>query len=370
MSVNPYEDGIAERYPLKTPEQNQREMQEYESTVKNLPDMNICLLVSHNSRMQCLFENIVPTIEKKIRFQNCAIMELVLSPKFIKLSHVYSGEITENEKHTSRPFYATDGQSLNDNPNAKFVKYNDVQFIGTTECDPIFKKLKIKFADLDENGIKFYIIRHGISEHNETFLGVSKTLGLKLDTSLLAEGKTAAINAGKFISTIVPKKARPLYRIYVSDLERTYQTLTAIMQTCSKECNAIKAIVLPCASEVAKSGVNGNCDAIGSMFSKKGRENYPACTTSKIQDPISHCSKLDWSLYLTFYDGIRGEYDSLYGRLMTSKPKKQQCRNTTVIAMAIYEMNQKLQDLGSFIRDRTISGGTRKKNRRKTKRVI
>jgi broad specificity phosphatase PhoE len=348
-------------------EQNQKyyddAAKKYEDDAKNLPDIKVCLLVSHNSRMQCLLETIVPTISKKIRFQNCAIMELILSPKFVKLSHIYSGEITESEKRTPRPFYATDGES--ENPDAKFVKYKEVQFIGTTECDKIFKKLKIKYADVDPNGIKFYIIRHGISEHNENFF--LKKLHYKLDTSLVESGKTAAINAGKFISTILPKIARPLYRIYVSDLKRTYQTVTTIMQTCSKECNAIKAIVLPCASEVANSGINGNCDEIGNMFDKMARENYPSCTIEEIKDLQSYCSKLDWSLYLKFYDNrTRGDYDSMYGRLMTSKPKKQQCRNTTVIAMAMYEMNP--SDLDVFIRART--GGTRKNKRRKTKRVI
>jgi broad specificity phosphatase PhoE len=335
-------------------------------------DPKVCLLVSHNSRIQCLLDNIKPSTEK-IRFQNCAIMELVLRRQYIKLSLVYPGEITEAEKLTDRPFYVVDN-ILDPSRSPKYVPYKTFEMRGTS-CFQVIKRLKLLPEDIDlEGGFTFYIIRHGISEHNEKtkFLGI-KIPNLKLDTSLIPGGISSAERAGDYINnSLIISGHLNIDRIYVSDLERTDQTVRIIMQKIGNV--GVVPIVLPCASEVVKSGEGGNCDSFNAdlpLYKKLARENYPACTTTKIRDQTSHCSKLDWRLYLEFYDSqMRGEYDSIYGRMTGSKPAKQQCRNTTVIAMAVYEMMHFKQATGRplplFIQERNnYVGGTRKKKRTK-----
>ena len=83
-----------------------------------------CLIVSHNNRIQCLLKllkslysnNTNP--EEKIRFQNGAIIRLSLWKKkytsqqqgnpedyYGQLDLVYSGELSENERSSRKPYY-------------------------------------------------------------------------------------------------------------------------------------------------------------------------------------------------------------------------------------------------------------------------
>jgi broad specificity phosphatase PhoE len=322
----------------------------------------VCLLVSHNSRIQCLLDNLQPSVGK-IRFQNCAIMELILGKNYIRLDLVYSGEITENEKRNlKRKYYSTEVDPSPDYLAQKYRKYNTFEKRGE-ECNSFIKKLKLNPADLEEDFV-FYIIRHGQSEHNVSS-NVASIFHTTLDTSLVSSGLVAAENAGNFITKLGILK---IFRIYISDLERTHQTVLKIMEKLGNV--GVIPIVLPCANEVVASGQNGDCDSASAALytvEKFGRENYPACTTTKIKDSKSHCSKLDWRLYLEFYGSkMRGENDTLYGMTFANKIVKEQCRNTTVIAMAIYEMyhlQQNKQKLSAFIQERNSSGGTRKKKR-------
>ena len=348
-------------------------MEPMESKAERKSEPKVCLLVSHNARIQCLLDNLQPSVGK-IRFQNCAIMELTLGKNYIRLDLVYSGEITENEKRNlKRKYYSTDVTPSPDYIAQKYRKYKSFEKRGD-ECIPFIKKLKLTPSDLEDDFV-FYIIRHGQSEHNVSS-NIASVLHTTLDTSLVPSGLTAAENAGKFIIKLGILK---IYKVYVSDLERTHQTVLKIMEKIGNV--GVIPIVLPCANEVAESGQDGNCDSASAALytvQKFGRENYPACTTSKMKDSTSHCSKLDWRLYLEFYGSkMRGENDTLYGMTFASKIVKEQCRNTSVIAMAIYEMyhfqQENRQKLSSFIQDMNTSGGTRKKkhkNRRTKKYVI
>jgi broad specificity phosphatase PhoE len=321
----------------------------------------VCLFVSHNSRIQCLLDNIQPSVEK-LRFQNCAIMELYLSRNYIHLDLVYSGEITEDEKQDlSRKYYSTEADPEDPTYEAsKYRRYPRIEFRGNV-CIPIIRKLKLVPEDLTEDYV-FYGVRHGQSEHNVS-TNVASIFHMTLDTSIVQSGITAAEKAGKFIQDLgISDK---LHRIYVSDLKRTAQTVRTIMKIIER--SGITPIVLPCASEVVESGQHGNCDrASADLYTvqKLGRENYPSCTIDDIVRNRYPCD-LNWELYLSFYGGkMRGETDTVWGRTFSRKVIKQHCENTTVIAMAIYEINHKTyESLDRFIRDRALGGGRKTSSR-------
>ncbi len=323
-----------------------------------------CLLVSHNSRIQCLLDIFQPSSEK-LRFQNCAIMKLCLGTEHISLELVYSGEITEDEKRNlTRKYYSTDANPSDEEYEAqKYRKYNSVEVTDPVSIHQIIRKLKLHPHDLTNNHV-IYIVRHGQSEHNVSDNAAS-IFHMTLDTSIVSSGTEAAKNAGEFIKRTGISAS--IQRIYVSDLKRTVQTVRAITKIIEK--SGIEPIVLPCASEVVESGENGNCDSASSelyAIQKMARENYPSCTVSDIKAGRDPCNHLNWNLYLNFYGNkMRGENDTVWGRTFGHPVTKQHCKDTTVIAMALYEMVY-FNDPGNtlslelFISQRVLGGGKRK----------
>lgn len=73
-------------------------------------DKEVYWIVSHNSRIQCLLNEILnlPAGTGKIRLKNCAVIRIEFSDK-IKIQMVYSGELEEKEKHKifDSPYYVS-----------------------------------------------------------------------------------------------------------------------------------------------------------------------------------------------------------------------------------------------------------------------
>jgi hypothetical protein len=122
------------------------------------------------------------------------------------------------------------------------------------------------------------------------------------------------------------EKHNVMLTCFVSDLVRTRQTLNSMSDVLKSKYRS-EPIVLPCASEVAKVGKNGDCDSAGSFLDKMALENYPDCKLDQL-NKTGKCRAI-WELYLEFYGNrIRGS--DTYG---TSRMK---CRDTNMLALAIY----------------------------------
>jgi len=356
--------------------------------------MKTSFVISHNTRIQCLLDSIHPffgfglspdpalryaiysdkmdepseieeddSLPKKIRFQNCVILKLVIGPEKAELEMIYSGELNDKEKSKvkeSKPYFISPvdfaslkvdgvihkGTAIEYKPTeiekAGFIEYKMPRKIDPEDIDKV--RTALKLPKLDDEYV-FYLIRHGQAKHNETMLGVSKTFGLSLDTSITDDesldgnppqsGKYQAKRAGEFVKQF----GITIDEFFVSDLIRTKQTADAIQEELGikKRC-----IVLPCASELSQKGEGGSCDQATSYTSIKkkiARENYPSCTTIRgIPQPM--CSDVDWNtVYLPFYGGkVRGEEDTVMGSLTGSRNDltRQYCRDTTMISMAVY----------------------------------
>lgn len=360
--------------------------------------MKTSCILTHNTRLQCTLDAIHPffgfgvgsdptlrfeiysdetpetpetyedpddSLPKKIRFQNCAILKLVISPEKAELEMIYSGELNDKEKSKtkkSKPYFISPvdfaslkvdgvihkGTPIEYSPTALekegFLEYKMPRKIDPEDIDKV--RVALKLPPLDAEYV-FYLIRHGQAQHNQSgVFGLSKTLGLSLDTSITDEpalpgkipqsGKFQAQRAGEFLNTM----GVTIDEFFVSDLIRTLQTTYEIQKALGikKQC-----IVLPCASELSEKGEGGLCDqATSSAFLNKkkiARENYPSCTTpnGKLSDTCS--PNVDWTtVYLPFYGGkVRGEEDTLTGSLTGRRDlTRQYCRDTTMISMAVY----------------------------------
>ena len=283
------------------------------------------IIVSHNSRIQCLLAKLGHQPQDPIRFQNGCVLKITVSPTTIQVSLLHTGNITEKDKTNSKIFY----YSPDDYPKdpQKYVKF--------TPLEIPMDRTKFGLTNAQSNtAYVFYVVRHGESEHNQ-----KGWKHLTLDTHLIDQGKQGAARAGDAISRDLPLNAR-LSAYFVSDLVRTRETLNEIKIGFLGSTIVVPTIVLPCSSEVAKVGKNGECDATGYLWDKMARENYPGCTLQRIKstDPNEECNKLNWDLYLKFYGGnMRGENES-----------RMRCRDTNMLAMAIYWLSFKTMDLDNF----------------------
>jgi broad specificity phosphatase PhoE len=336
---------------------------------------NVSVIVSHNTRIQCLLDSFQHT-DGKIRFQNCVVLKLEIGST-LKLSMVHSGELSDKERaevSLKRRYYVKDPQEVSDG----YVLYNPT--ITVHDYTQIRNSLKLPFS-LKENYI-FYIVRHGQALHNQKIYGMPSTFGMQLDTPLTEEGPQSGIEqakrAGLSLKNEIYQTGNDVTNFFVSDLKRTHQTAQVLQNVIG---HTKMPIVLPCAHELSEKGDIGNCDEVtsnASITGKLARENYSSCKASD-GFPSNSCSKVDWtSVYLPFYgDKVRGQEDTVTGYITFKRHAmskiKQQCRNTTMIAMAIYFISHKTQNgiplsIENYISTR--SGGTKKRFKKKSRRYI
>ena len=303
-------------------------------------DEIVSIIVSHNTRIQCLLDGIQQNeSEDKIRFMNCAILKLELSPEKVKLSMVYQGELSDKEFSkidAGKPYYV---QDISTKPG--HIQYPTVMY------DYHTIQSIMKLPDIISK-FTFYIIRHGQAAHNvKNMLGVSKTLGLTLDTAITELGSQQAENAGRYLNDYLVDLKMPT-RFFVSDLIRTHQTLDSIlnmMGIIESIPSNIKGnfkrrptpIVLPCSNELPIKGNLGQCDkatADAPSRQKMARENDTKCILRPDRTLSADCSqKVDWhTLYFPFY-----QYVSQRVQEDTASNIKSinSCQDSNMIAMSL-----------------------------------
>jgi len=297
------------------------------------------IIVSHNSRIQCLLAKIGIEPGNKIRFQNCCILKIIVTESIIDVSLIYSGKVSSSDESSKKIFYCAHNDArINGN---KYIEFENKRI----QMD----KLRMGLQNVElKNTYVFYVVRHGQSEHNENRL--NKLFHHELDTSLTSAGVRGAEDAkfallhelGTESANMMGDMAENyVYQLgsdsldnfdgfFVSDLVRTRQTMKIMT-------GQDVATVLPCASEVAQVGQNGDCDATGQFWNKMARENYPSCTLNSL-NKLTQC-KADWKTYLEFYGNqIRGESNT-----------RMKCRDTNMLALAIYILDFNNMSLDQFM---------------------
>ena len=287
-------------------------------------DTSYSLIVSHNSRIQCLLGKLGVNPGKKIRFKNCCILEIVLTNEFVYVKLIYAGEISKKDSMDDDKIFYTDTEDSFNKDTKKLRWFKPVMFTMDK------KKMGLQNVQLNNPHV-FYLVRHGQSLHNET-----KTRGLVIDTPLTPDGEMSANRAATALDTYLKKFyiedpiQKTIRGYFVSDLYRTRQTMNAFRG----EDFGTDVYVLPCESEVGNVGVNGDCDSSGQIWNKLARENYSDCSLDKIKDSSNLKCRANWDTYLEFYGNqIRGQSNVL--------GKRMRCRDTNMLAMAIYMLDFK-----------------------------
>ena len=302
----------------------------------NSIDDYICLIVSHNYRIQCFADKLLSgkTNERKIRFKNTAILRLTidLEQGTFVLELVHDGELSDKEESeisAARPYYTS-------------IKNNNDGLVYFGQIDGNINKLNLLPDDLTKlkqkiksNKLVFYIVRHGQAEHNEPGYNLQAKLHLKLDTSVTTPGQMQALNAAANLARILD--GQKIHEVFVSDLQRTWQTAGPFF---AKHLISTATIIVdPCASEIdTKGDGRGNCDTKSANkydVQKLGRENYPACSPNacKTRDLGNQTINIDWALYSAFYQNKMRGYSNL-----KDIPN---CKSTNMIAMAVYYLLHK-----------------------------
>ena len=323
----------------------------------------VSIIVSHNTRIQCFIDAIQQNVnEDKIRFMNCAILKLTITPTQLYLSMVYQGNLSEVESSKisdARPYYVKEMTT----PTPGLVVYPTTMY--SMDTYNFNEYLKLPFIDKQYT---FYIVRHGQAQHNDSSNIFAGKLHMVTDTSLTPEGITQAQLAGQqlYQYLTINNQVVPTH-FFVSDLVRTHETLDTILDSMRQnlEVTPRKPIVLPCASELPFKGTLGQCDQVTAdspLYSKLSSENYSKCTVNSDGSLHPNCNpNVDWqTLYLPFYGGkVRGQKDTLPGYAETKfyPLDKNNCRNTSMIALAI-----------QYLSKANSMGGKRRSKKRKSKK--
>ncbi len=310
----------------------------------------VSILVTHPTRIQCLLDPL--RIDGK--WKHCAILKLEIGPATLKLSMVHSGE-----NYEVGPYFVKD-QSEVKRGNQLFdpdVTVNDLAQLRNT--------FKLPYV-LKDNYV-FYIVNHGKAHHGMLFLDPSLTDESHLPDieKVFQSGVDQSERAGVALRNELRSSGNRIDHMFVSDLKRAHQTSRILNRAIGY---SKMPIVLPCAHEVTSKGTIGNCDEVSAdaSFKKISRENYSSCRASDGMESRT-CSPVDWhSIYLPFYgDKVRSQEDSAWGVLSmkrrTVNQIKQQCRNTSMIAMAIYYISHKRMTIEQYIFGKRA--GTRKNKR-------
>ena len=146
----------------------------------------VSLIVSHNTRIQCLVDLIQEEKQVKVRFMNCAILKLELTNECFKLSLIYQGELDKSD-YVREQYYIVGPSS-----DAKYVEFIPY----TSQSLHMISVLKLPAVGKIYNNKKytFYIVTSGQSQPNSSknFF----TSNAKLDT-ITQIGESQSINAGR-----------------------------------------------------------------------------------------------------------------------------------------------------------------------------
>ncbi len=340
--------GIQEVHQEELNQQQKKELEESESMMQE----EVSMIVSHNTRIQCLLDAVQQNeSNNKIRFMNCAILKMTITPKSLYLSMVYEGNLSEKEKRkisAERPYYVKNVPTIRP---PGYILYPNFTYRLDTH---IFTQY-LKLPPFNKK-YTFFIVRHGQAMHNDKGNVMAGKLHIIPDTSLTSDGIEQAKIAGQELyNYLTEQKQKVPTHFFVSDLRRTHETLFGIVKSAREQSlseNFLpftqKPVVLPCASELPIKGVKGNCDqATGDsgLHKKLAAENYSSCKVNSDGSLDAKCNpEVNWNImYLPFYGGkVRGQEDTIVGRTkqLLYPLDKTTCRNTSMIAMAIYYLTE------------------------------
>ena len=282
----------------------------------------VSIIVTHQNRIKCFLNSFMKI---KHSLGNTSIIELILKKVNNKIIYsirlIYGGSTMS--KHTL--YFPTE-----DTKN-KLYKFDEIQnqtmdFLGITP------------SDIPENTeVIFFLVRHGNAEHNQ-YKGVTKFQSLfRKDTLLTEDGIQQAKDAGKFLLEYIQKNNLNIKTIFASDLKRTRQTLSILVNEFSQIPTDI--IVLPCAHELIYFD-DKNCDKkmLREVRGVLAGENITTCDTICVvlgEDDQCCTIKTDkkkydvnWDFYNKFYDGQKRQPTYV-------DENKYTCTNTNMIQQAL-----------------------------------
>lgn len=239
------------------------------SSKKN-SDKIVSIIVSHNSRIQCLLKELLKKddIYQKIEFQNCAIIRLELEKDMsLSIKLVHEGELsnykTINEsslkkilaRFLKRKYYSINTNQTNPNIEKVLFEINDCEKDLKRYCNKLLEclcsivsnKNKNKNTITDKNKYVFYIVRCGEGYHNtiqekrltkiyQTTLSYTAKIrntnngGLK-DPILSDVGMIQSKNAGDKLFEILRHNGDlNIKYLFASDLVRTRMTMAMICE--------------------------------------------------------------------------------------------------------------------------------------------
>lgn len=282
-------------HPLSKENMTQKpKIQTQPAAKPEIPTIRTILLVTHNARIRCFLEDILPELMSsyrtqknvdEIRFKNCCVIKLhfVSGSKNATISLEYEGDV-QNRKEGA--YFTT----LGTNKHKDDIVFVPVSF-------PI-NKIGINDTTITEDCC-VYIVRHGEAEHN-----LKGSLHLKKDTLITSnsskddDGVRQTVRAANALKQILGNTS--ISYTFCSDLKRTRQTLSIILQVLKLKSTMI---VLPCSNELQFTE-GGKCDSVKKgFFSIVPAENKEVCSSDPRGDMCSMVDSypVDWSYYNKFF---------------------------------------------------------------------
>lgn len=182
----------------------------------------VTIAVSHNNRIQKFLKSVFKVApEEKIRFLNCAVLKIVITPDSnVTVNLLYSGDekSAKMEKGRKLKYYVSNTNTIGE--------FEPVPFTGISmKKNPPYK--------VNNKEQIIYLVRHGLAMHNpDPEHGIEGGPGKYLDSSLTKFGFLQAIDAGKKIYEDLGKISKTnVDFLMASDLIRSRQTLATIYNT-------------------------------------------------------------------------------------------------------------------------------------------
>jgi len=337
------------------------------NTISTPTEIN-SIIVTHNGRLRCLLDHFKKGLGS-IKFQNCAILKLVVSMNKCDLSLVYSGSLasnTENDKSTKTvnsigvsdkdkdKYYVTPGTQTN-KQSEEFITISNMETL---------KLLNVKSVDLGDKTYNFYLIRHGDGKHNQAKAeGKKGIFGPDLtDAELTLAGIKQAENAGQEFKKMLGENTK-IDHLFASDLKRTRQTLEEVLRQGIQLTNPnLDIFILPCSHELDYHKTNCDGNQPTSFFSAENKMNCPSNNNSN-DGTNDYCSSiikykytenngikhtenegvlyLNWKYYKLFYDNSSRtpEKKSIFNIINTEKSIRFHCRETSMLSLALFIIN-------------------------------
>jgi hypothetical protein len=279
------------------------------------------LIFTHNNRIQCLLNTFktwhigqrggfneevtqkskqdIYKDEEKIRFKNCAVIKISVSPNqlnsetnTVNVEMIYEGELSDHEQ-----------SKLSSGKKKYYIKEEKEEVLHPLWVR-IFMPREYVIPLLNLNIVQVlpftvYLVRHGQGVHNANNWLMRPVKGV-YDTPLTMLGKEQATRAAhELIKNLnneasLPKGGRPnrytamrklpelpVVMFGISDLYRTYQTCLSFAGVFTLNFN-VNIYLLPCSHEISSG--KANCDTIKSKFYQWSPENQTTLDYAEVQN--------------------------------------------------------------------------------------